>query len=401
MTIPRLTAPSPGRDEATSGGAGAGGGKGGAHLGGGGGGRSMGEGRGLSALMDELLGSDICGPLAGAGPASARVAEAAASPEAGQSFLAGVFWWLFTRSEAYADAKKRLRASRRARPIVVSHADGTRFDLLLLDPRRRKRLAGVPLRGAQTSRRFTFPDSHRQRLDDVARRCHLDHALDGQVLADSARELAASPDFGVAIVNAPPEVPTCAPSPAVALQSADSEAVATLGSFLAGEEAGGDTCLATTANHALGRRARTLTIDGAALDVVRRHNRSDSCLVRVPLSILDGRQRSGIKGVLRSTPSLYGYGTFDGAASGLTRTRITAFDIAIVDPQPDEMCRVYTDADTARGDSGAALIDENDFIVGFAWRRSRYDAPVQFSSWVWAEQVYMAHHLSALVPLGA
>lgn len=206
----------------------------------------------------------------------------------------------------------------------------------------------------------------------------------------------------MAIVNAPPEIPTCALSPAVPLESVANAPVATLGSFLTDVEGiAVNTCLATTANHALGRRSRTLTIDGTALEVVRRHNRSDSCLVRVDRSILDGRQQSGLAGPLHSTPSLYSYATFDGAASGVTRTRITSFDTAIVDPQPDEMCRVYTDADTAKGDSGAALIDENDFIVGFAWRRSRYDARVQFSSWVWADQVYLAHHLSTNGSFGA
>ena len=344
--------------------------------------------------MDQLLGSDAGRPLAEAGPACARVVEALATPEAGQSFLAGVFWWLFTHSEAYKYSKKSLRASRRARPIVVSHAGGTRFDLLLLDPRRRRRMAALPPERVQAFRRFRFSDLHVQRLDNLIRRSHLDRSLESDTLARSAQELAASSTFGVAIVNAPREVPTCALSPAVSLQSASNDPVATLGSFLTNvEEAAVDTCLATTANHALDRRSRTLTIDGAALEVVRRHNRSDSCLVRVHRSLLDGRQQSGLAGPLHSTPSLYSYATFDGAASGVTRTRITSFDTAIVDPQPDEMCRVYTAADTARGDSGAALIDENDFIVGFAWRRSRYDARVQFSSWVWAEQVYLAHRL--------
>jgi hypothetical protein len=136
-------------------------GGGGSRYAGGGGGYVSGEGASLSALMDELLGSDAGRPLAEAGPACARVVEAVAAPEAGQSFLAGVFWWLFTRSEAYRDAKKRLRASRRARPVVVSHAEGTRFDLLLLDPRRQKRMAALPLQIAQTSRGFRLSDLQR------------------------------------------------------------------------------------------------------------------------------------------------------------------------------------------------------------------------------------------------
>jgi len=70
-----------------------------------------------------------------------------------------------------------------------------------------------------------------------------------------------------------------------------------------------------------------------------------------------------------------------------------AFDLSVIDPQVDEMSKVYTSADTAPGDSGAALINADDHIVGFAYRRSRYDAATQYSSWVWAEQVYMAHRL--------
>ena len=70
-----------------------------------------------------------------------------------------------------------------------------------------------------------------------------------------------------------------------------------------------------------------------------------------------------------------------------------------MDPQPEEMCRVYTEPDTAHGDSGAALIDEDGYIVGFAHSLSRYGPP-KFSTWVWAEQVYMAHKLLSRVALG-
>ena len=118
-------------------------------------------------------------------------------------------------------------------------------------------------------------------------------------------------------------------------------------------------------------------------------------------SLLDGRQQDGLKGPLRITPTLYRFATFDGAVSGSTRTRVTSFDLAIVDPDPDELAWVYTEPDTARGDSGAALIDEDDFIVGFARRISGYDSDMQYSSWTSALMVYMAHNLFDRVALGA
>lgn len=241
-----------------------------------------------------------------------------------------------------------------------------------------------------------------ERVDTLLRRTDLGDVLESETLLNSAQELAASSQFGVAVVTAPQEIQTCALSPAISLQSADSAIVATLGSFLTEIDATPiDTCLATTADHALDDGWDAYTINGTQLDVIRRHDRSDSCLVRVSKSVLDGRQQNGLKGPLRITPAMHRPANFDGAASGPTRTKLIGYDPAIVDPQPDEMCRVYTEPDTAKGDSGAALIDENDFILGFAWRLSRYDSPIQFSSWVWAEQVYMAHNLFTQMTLGA
>lgn len=359
------------------------------------------EDPGLPALMDELLDDRTGRPLALAGPAAARVAEAMGSPETGQSFLAGLFWWLFSQSEGYKDAAKRLRASKNARPIVVSHAHGTRFDLLLLDPRRQRRLGAVQLERAITQLGYASHAELWKHLEDMLRRLALGGSLGPEMLLGSARELAASAEFGVAITNAPFEIPTSALSPAVPIE-AYGHPVATLGSFLTDIEAmGDDTCLATTANHTLGRHWRTLTIGGSPPKIVHRHKPSDSCLVRVNKSAMDGRLQYGLKGPLRETPRLNAPAFFDGAISGRTTTLITAMDLAIMDPQPEEMCRVYTELATVPGDSGAALIDEDDHIVGFAHTRSGYGSTAIFSAWVWAEQVYMAHKLPSRVALGA
>ena len=93
-------------------------------------------------------------------------------------------------------------------------------------------------------------------------------------------------------------------------------------------------------------------------------------------------------------------GFFTGAASGPTETVIRSHHPCLIDPQTRLLCCVYTDSDTAEGDSGAALIDEDDKIVGFAMGRSSYDSRVQFSYWAWAQQVYTAHGLAAGRTLG-
>ena len=100
-------------------------------------------------------------------------------------------------------------------------------------------------------------------------------------------------------------------------------------------------------------------------------------------------------------PRAFSEAFFSGAASGFKPTTIHTHDPGIVDPQPDLLCRVYTNPDTAEGDSGAALIDKDDYIVGFAMGISGYNSPWKYSYWVWAQQVYMAHRLSADKTLGA
>jgi len=43
---------------------------------------------------------------------------------------------------------------------------------------------------------------------------------------------------------------------------------------------------------------------------------------------------------------------------------------------------------TSQGDSGAALVDLNGYILGFAYSRSAPNAPFAYSSWIWADAVY-------------
>ena len=177
------------------------------------------DGPELPALMDELLGGHIGQPLASSGPASAAVTQAMESPETGQSFLAGLFWWLFSQSEDYRGVVKRLHASRSARPIVVSHAYGTRFDLLLLDPGRQRRLGAVQLERAPARLGHVSHAALWEHLEDMLHRFALNGLLGPETLLSSAHELAASAELGVAIISAPFEIPTCALSPAVPIEA--------------------------------------------------------------------------------------------------------------------------------------------------------------------------------------
>jgi hypothetical protein len=57
------------------------------------------------------------------------------------------------------------------------------------------------------------------------------------------------------------------------------------------------------------------------------------------------------------------------------------------------MLKLQTDADTDQGDSGCALRDENDRVLGFAFERTAYDDYPQFTDWIWAANALRALNL--------
>jgi hypothetical protein len=340
--------------------------------------------------MNDLLGGEADRPLTSAGPASAELARAVQPVASPEPLLAGLFWLGFVRDPTvFGRAAKSLGASDAARPVVVPHARDTRFDLLLLDPE----FDGEPVA------RFVAPDEATRAIDaqlpltPIARllqRSGLDRRMDASLLVASATELARSRRFGIAVMHEPEQLDTCAVSPALKVTDGV-KTVATIGVVVPAENG---TFLGTTADHALTDGWAGFSAADHPLHVHRRHAPSDSCALELAEDPSVGRRRRGLAGPLVTPPAAYADVFFDGAESGPTPTRThMSWDLCLLDPQPDEMCRIYTEPDTVPGDSGAALIDSADRLLGFAYRRSAYKSPVQFSSWVWAEQVCAAHGL--------
>jgi len=84
---------------------------------------------------------------------------------------------------------------------------------------------------------------------------------------------------------------------------------------------------------------------------------------------------------------------FEGAVSGKKDAYITGWtpDLPVV--AEDCQLRVFTNAVTSPGDSGAALRNKDGYVLGFAFRRSALRRKVQMSSWIWADSVFQAHGL--------
>ena len=216
-------------------------------------------------------------------------------------------------------------------------------------------------------------------------------------------ELARHGDFRLVMAVPPEELPTgmaasCGgtfrvPSSALPVTiDGESRPAATVG--VIGTDGTGRP-LITTARHVIEGAVvadAKILIGGAHATVVGESNElTDSCVLTAACTATVAVTAGG---VLARPPVLYMPATYAGAASGPRQTRIIGFDMSIVSLTPFSGGRIYTDPDTIPGDSGAALVDSDEFIAGFAVGRTAFGAPVEFSTWSWARQVFAAHGLA-------
>jgi hypothetical protein len=94
------------------------------------------------------------------------------------------------------------------------------------------------------------------------------------------------------------------------------------------------------------------------------------------------------------TPRQYHNANFDGISSGFKNTIINSWTPDLPFAYPDVQLRVLTDPDTNPGDSGAALTDDDNNVVGFAFRTTAPNQKPAYSSWIWAKSVYDVHNLN-------
>lgn len=89
---------------------------------------------------------------------------------------------------------------------------------------------------------------------------------------------------------------------------------------------------------------------------------------------------------------------FKGITSGVSTATVTSWDPSIpyIKPQSGliNMQKVYSTASVNPGDSGSALMDGQNYVIGFAAFRTGLGFPVPFAAWIWAETVFFAHEIS-------
>lgn len=314
------------------------------------------------------------------GPASNAVFLRIGNEGLTRSLIASVFWRVFVASPAYPRWLFNLNASKGAeldaRPIVVPRPDRQRFDLLCLDPNLEAPLKTIDVGPSAFSDADIAAGVSKVRREGVSR------FIDG--LENLVHEVLLKQTMTFTLAAAPPSERLSVPAAAQKVESPPEESTA--GVLVSSNRVLGEYGV-TAALHAV-RGASTATVGGLSGVVRRTDAVTDSAFIS-----LTSRPRLATvanKGVMSHiAPRGSQSASFVGWKTSATTT-ITGWDPQIPSPSSSRQALVYTGRDAQPGDSGAALVTDDDYIVGFAFERSRPGhSPVQ-CSWVWAESVLHA-----------
>jgi hypothetical protein len=302
------------------------------------------------------------------------------------ALIATSFWQAFVASPAAGEFTRTMGIewAPENETIVVSRADLNRFDLLVLvdaartkSPKPLARRVEVPpeiLRKGWYSRK---PAVVEFRPHDIG-------------LAVALEALAAGQPFSILVAKKPPLELTGVPRRCSKVRV--SGVVAGTIGVVAIDERGRKGV--TTALHVVEQNLAA-DVDGVPGRVVKSDPITDSCFIQLsttpqifgppPLQVLRGKLPRGQQAAV-----------FDGANSGRKSTTITGWSPELPEIRSHVQTKVYTTKVTDPGDSGAALVSDDGYIVGFAMERTGYGAAMSFSSWIWAHSVYEALHLQPI-----
>lgn len=346
----------------------------------------------LTTMMDQYLGAHGATTLDALGPETRMFHDIYGSETLTSPLVATTFWQAFIESPAFAKSLWRAGASSTAifegERFIVSHGSGwPRQDLVIFDPSHDSRdpvviaIQPEPDNLVEGWERFR----QRNRLTDPQFRFHQLAAIE----ASSAQP------FGAIVVGRPPIEFTRNPSPpwSVAPYGTSSTATAVSTAGVVAQNNRKQIGI-TAALHALSGAKQAL-VEGQVGNVVSEDVISDSCFIEVPGCKIP--PKGGLAGPLRGvTPRQLEPVKFEGITSSIVQTVVIGWSVDLPFVLPYSQLKVITKPVTNAGDSGAALIDSNDQIIGFAFYRTGFGAPIEYAVWIWADSVFEAHRLSII-----
>jgi len=351
----------------------------------------------IANLADRYLGFTGGTNLSRAGLNCRRITQEVGNPASSSSLIATIFWQAFMFSPAYSKTLQGVtgitsRAFNEGQKLVVRHGVERlpRHDLIIIDP-------GFNQSEPSAIRTVNTPSVELREgwnafIDNIAHppRSSVERAIFtyGQ---EAVIEASQEQQFGLMVsAPLPREYTSLLPTPALGVAHRIEPSICTVG-VIAKDAKGREGV--TTALHSLETNNNHVFIDGIQ-SVIDPHDMNiitDSCFIEVPgITTAQAQKLSGpLRGVIPSGPV-----SFQRANdSNPIFTQVIAWDADIPFAVAAwKRFEVWTDPITERSDSGTALIDDNNFVVGFAYCiAGKEDSG--YSAWIWAESVFDAHML--------
>lgn len=326
--------------------------------------------------------------LTNVGPASSSVFARLNNEGRTRSTIATFFWRSFLSSRLYPYMLRKLGASPKAlaeaRVVLVPRDQDYRYDLLVFDPgwssaRKPEAIAVGPNLLMPTD---LDPGAHKAARQGVPLAIGVDYL-------DVVREVVRSAPDPFTLVLAPQpssELLSC-PSPAVHVDDLAGQD-STAGVIVECQQSAG-TYGVTAALHGIAGPSAVVHVDGQQGTVQRIDAVTDAAFISLPTK--PNHPVTTCQGIMSGVlPRGQEGASFEGQTSGQRSTVICGWDPQLPNPSRHRQGLIYTRRDSQPGDSGAALVTSDGWIVGFAFERSLPNEVPAQCSWIWAASAMAA-----------
>lgn len=338
----------------------------------------------LSKFAAEYAGSESGVELTEFSAVGRRLVEHGMHFQSAAALIATMFWRAWLASDI-APAFLAVHSSEpgaiaRSRTIIVPRPDLARFDLVILDPAIKpgtppRAMGAILASGAMSD--ILMRGAVRAAVDVPL----ADVGVDAVVLAVEAMTNPKQPWWFV-IAPEPQQERLSVPSNPHTVNDGAGQ-VSTAGVLVEDATLAGRFGV-TAALHGVDG-ATAVTVAGHAATIIRTDTVTDSAFIEVALGHVP---TTTVRGALSGmAPRGNQNAVFAGHQSGTKNTVISGWDAQVPNPSARRQACVYTRRDAQNGDSGSALVTDDDWIAGFAFERSKLgEVPAQ-CAWIWADSV--------------
>jgi hypothetical protein len=360
----------------------------------------------LSAFADDHLGGEPGVDLSSVGPETARIRDDVGDPAMASPLIANVCWLTFVRTVTFTDLLREARLSpedaQSWRAYVIRHpifAGEPRHDLIVFGDNYSREapytIDSLPLSSELIENGFL------QLLREL--RPHVEAHRDSYLRrfeVETVHEAFQAQKFGMIVTRQPDLLATGLPPTHWQVKRAPELTDFSTAGIVARN---GDGALGVTAAlHPLwdtdtGILRTSIEVAGVPSFIRSIHRNSDSAFAELRRPIPRSLDLPAARQIRTQHPGSVPRNeddvSFDGSASDYTNTFVVGWSVDLPLRSATREQNILTDARTAPGDSGSALVTEEDRLLGFSASRTAFDQVPEFSIWRSAEYVLNVHEL--------